>query len=466
MAQSKDAAYVSCDESSTCTCSMSSGSEALSETNLVVLLGMDNVDLSYLPDKMPLDDRIKVLQDMMWTHQISTPSGRDTARVLATETATPGITCITVSNQAHSLFSKAKHVTGNFAVARFPQNLSDITGGQLVVQIDMDTYWIPDGTWQQLHWGVVFFSHVLPALASLLDLKRAHQMGIQCGIFLPFTFHCFRQIVENKEMLASDYEICFVSQDFADKHNLLAKGTKTILHHIPHLGKTTDQDEKYCGFNKSHIKQSVSDQAISEELSRVLARIEDFDSVKQMFLRRLDRNDPADMKRGGLKLADTPVRRANKANSLARSTPKWIRMLTPSEHAMEALPAEQKAILALLALWTTKRNDGTFIAVHCHRILECLRLVMVQGDSLGQPSLETAMESLAAKRMIHWDNEKGVACSLIERDVVESYALKRHRSSNPATAYGALLLVKEDPKHVYLLLQVMRRSWWSSHSLD
>ena len=128
--------------------------------------------------------------------------------------------------------------------------------------------------------------------------------------------------------------------------------------------------------------------------------------------------------------------------------------------AIKTLPPEQKAVLALLALWTTKRNDGTIVTVDFDRILECLQLV-TSGDFKTQPrfqeeSLQVAMKALFEKGLIDWDEQTKEASSLVDEYDIEAVGQWRDRCRE----YGKALLVKEDPQGVYGLLRVMRRSWW------
>jgi hypothetical protein len=172
--------------------------------------------------------------------------GRDLARCLAMEQCHK-VDAYTVSQEQGAVYDDTKHVHANFNRASFCKLLRKTFGdGIQFRQIILDYFWIPQGTWMMTHWTKSFFQNTLPLLVTLLeDPREQTKTGLECGvIFLPFCYHCFREIVAslNNNLDQQRYEISFIRKDKL-KHHGLWSGTKSISPIVMQetFGKQIDQ---------------------------------------------------------------------------------------------------------------------------------------------------------------------------------------------------------------------------------
>jgi hypothetical protein len=117
-------------------------------------------------------------------------------------------------------------------------------------QVILDYFWIPDGTWQMEHWQPQFFSGTLPGLAEK-DLLVGR-------VYLPFTMHCFTQVLVAKEKLLCYYNIRFLRKESLSEIALWA-GTQSIDPVVCQevLGKHRQQEETECSFDMETINVAL-----------------------------------------------------------------------------------------------------------------------------------------------------------------------------------------------------------------
>lgn len=108
-------------------------------------------------------------------------------------------------------------------------------------------------------------------------------------IFLPFCFHCCKQIVAGLSKLDQHYEISFVKKDELRIHALWS-GTMEIdaLTMQHHLGKCINQEEFYCTFSPRDVTECMDDCTVTKhDVIQILRCIEDFDQIRMIRLKPL-----------------------------------------------------------------------------------------------------------------------------------------------------------------------------------
>ena len=248
---------------------------------------------------------------------------RDLARCIATEKVT-NVDVYTVSQENAAQYDTSRHLWANFNRRNFCQLLLKAFGGRgddstlfgrnstskatidnrrrepLVQfrQIILDYFWIPQG-WDVSHWSPSFFTQTLVQLVNhgLIDMddKRPGNRNVACGVYIPFCFHCFRQIVNSLPLLSKYYAISFLRKKDLGEISLW-KGTRSIDPFLMQscLGKQMHQEDIYCTFGPQEVKQSMTgpDDISQEELRDILSRLEDFYDIRMMRLRPLKQHKP------------------------------------------------------------------------------------------------------------------------------------------------------------------------------
>jgi hypothetical protein len=217
--------------------------------------------------------------------------GRDLARCLAMEQY-HRVDAYTVSQEQGAVYDDTKHVHANFNRASFCKLLKKTFGKEIKFrQIILDYFWIPQGTWMMTHWTKSFFQNTLPLLVDLLeDAREQTKTGLECGvIYLPFCYHCVREIVASLGVLEQFYEISFIRKDKL-KHHGLWSGTKSISPIVMQetFGKQIDQEEMYCTFSPRDVSEAMDDSTVTKkEVVKYLRCIEDFEDVRMIQLKPL-----------------------------------------------------------------------------------------------------------------------------------------------------------------------------------
>ena len=138
----------------------------------------------------------------------------------------------------------------------------------------LDYFWIPNGSWELEHWQSQFFSETLVGLAEQ-DLLFGH-------VYLPFTLHCFTQVLATQKSLLQCYNIKFLRQEDLRSVSLW-KGTQAIDETFCQqvLGKHRNQEETYCSFDSQKFKEEFNEASISkEEMLGIALQLEDFALIR------------------------------------------------------------------------------------------------------------------------------------------------------------------------------------------
>jgi hypothetical protein len=208
--------------------------------------------------------------------------GRDLCRCLASERLT-GSEVYTVSQEKGAIYRTDRHFEANFNRASFVRVLrKHFETVEFFDQIILDYFWIPPG-WDLHHWSCSFFGRTLPAFSAEGLLRPGG------AIYLPFCFHCFKEVSACFDTLKRHYNVSFLR-----KHELgeitFWSGTQTLcpmdMQNV--LGKRVDQEEVYCTFSARDIRQAMSDGRVSkEELMELAQSLEDFADIRFLVLRPL-----------------------------------------------------------------------------------------------------------------------------------------------------------------------------------
>jgi hypothetical protein len=160
------------------------------------------------------------------------------------------------------------------------------------------------GTWVMTHWGKSFFQVTLPLLVDILEApQEKNDSVIEIGvIFLPFCFHCCKQIVAALSTIDKYYEVSFVKKDELHMHALW-NGTSDIDPSTmqEYLGKKINQEDFYCTFSPRDVAESMDDCTVTKEnVIKYLRCIEDFEQVRMIRLKPIrEKYRNSGMHRGG-----------------------------------------------------------------------------------------------------------------------------------------------------------------------
>ena len=209
--------------------------------------------------------------------------GRDLLRCVETEKAC-NVNVFCVSREQAAVYREDRHLDANFnRSSSFIKVLKRQFDGRRFQQVVLDWFWIPPG-WDDSHWSRSFFVSTLSLLA------REGLLEEDGRVFLPFCFHCFKEVIGSFESLRLYYNVSFLRKDELDTI-CLWKGTNRIDPRTMQdtLGKTIQQEEVYCTFGPRHV-QSTNEKFVSrQELLDVVGRLEDFHSVRFIALDLIDK---------------------------------------------------------------------------------------------------------------------------------------------------------------------------------
>lgn len=216
--------------------------------------------------------------------------GRDLSRCLATEKHCHA-DVYTVSQEKGALYEPTKHLEANFNRHSFCRELKKHFQETQFDQVTLDYFWIPAG-WNVQHWSRSFFEHTLVSLVKekLLYVptvpRKRTDPATPGVVYLPFCFHCFKEIVACREQLTKYYQISFLRQKDL-KEVALWQGTQTIEPQIMQgvFGKRFDQEELYCTFGPRDVAQAMDDPSVQKETIISLARrLENFSDIRMIML--------------------------------------------------------------------------------------------------------------------------------------------------------------------------------------
>jgi len=222
--------------------------------------------------------------------RLSQIDGRDLVRCLMLEEKC-GADVYTVSLEGAAAYRLERHFSGDFNHRNFVRDVKNWFGLCRFEQIILDYFWMPPGTWERRHWKRAFFQKTLVGFATDSLLVDVSEDGGRCGvIYLPFSFHCFKEVAIAYDNLRHFYSIDFVRKGDLREH-LLWFATQFIngsdMQRV--FGKRIDQEEEYCTFKLSRMREMLSaDDSISiEDLRKIAFELERFQDIRFIALHRL-----------------------------------------------------------------------------------------------------------------------------------------------------------------------------------
>jgi len=234
-----------------------------------------------------VDSTIQLVAEKVLTQM----DARDLVRCQATEEHC-GVDVFCVSQEQGAMYRPDRHLEANFNGRHFVKHLQQHFEGCQFDQIVLDYFWIPPA-WNQNHWKRAFFEKTLVAFAEsrLLriasnPLDRKYPRG---AIYLPFCFHCFKEVVATFDKLSAFYNVSFLRKGELG-HVAFWSGTQTIdartMQSI--FGKQLDQEEMYCTITQQQLKSMEDDPDISRTaLMEIASSLEDFSEIRFLVLEPL-----------------------------------------------------------------------------------------------------------------------------------------------------------------------------------
>ena len=196
--------------------------------------------------------------------------GRDLLRCQATEKVC-GVEVYCVSLEQGAVYRKERHLDANFNGCHFVRQLKDLIGECQFDQIILDYYWIPSG-WDVQHWKPSFFSKTLLAFAqsSVLTTSTKHNIDVDEGcrkgvIYLPFCFHCLKEIVALYATLSLYYNVSFLRKGELGEIALWV-GTQSLDRNTMAsiFGKELSQEEIYCVVSQQQIRSMQDEPRVTK----------------------------------------------------------------------------------------------------------------------------------------------------------------------------------------------------------
>ena len=185
-------------------------------------------------------DSIDAVLDFVKHSCITAMDGRDLVRCLATENHC-SVHVYTVSQEDGAVYDQRRHMWANFNRPSFVRSLQKKFHGVTFDQVILDYYWIPCG-WDVTHWRSHLFEYTLVHLARYdvlrrpkeqqpIDKNNFHGKGsdrIKTGVvYLPFCFHCFKEVIAHIDCLREYYDISFLRKGDLEEITLWS-GTQQI----------------------------------------------------------------------------------------------------------------------------------------------------------------------------------------------------------------------------------------------
>lgn len=237
-----------------------------------------------------VDRTIQLVDEKVLTQM----DARDLARCQATEEHC-GFDVFCVSQEQGAMYRPDRHLEANFNGRHFVKHLQQHFKDCQFDQIVLDYFWIPPA-WNQSHWKRAFFEKTLVAFAQSRLLRIAsrppellHGNYPRGVIYLPFCFHCFKEVVATFDKLSQFYNVSFLRKGEL-KQVALWSGTQTI--HAGTMqsvfGKQLDQEEMYCTITEQQLKFMEEDPDISRStLMEIASSLEDFPDIRFIVLEPL-----------------------------------------------------------------------------------------------------------------------------------------------------------------------------------
>jgi len=212
--------------------------------------------------------------------------GRDLMRCQATEEVC-GVDVFCVSLEQGAVYWRDRHLDANFNGRHFVKQLKDHMGGYQFDQIVLDYFWIPRG-WDEDHWKRSFFSKTLVAFAEACVLTSAGNypgcVGDRCRkgvIYLPFCFHCLKEIVALYGTLSLYYNVSFLRKGELEEVTLWA-GTQSLDKDMMAMvfGKELSQEEIYCVVTEQQVRSMEDGPSVTK--ADVKSFIRRFDNLSEI----------------------------------------------------------------------------------------------------------------------------------------------------------------------------------------
>eukprot|EP00986_Skeletonema_menzelii_P008966 scaffold3933_cov155-Skeletonema_menzelii.AAC.2 len=288
--------------------------------------------------------------------------GRDLARINALEADNDKL-AYTVSKEQAAVWYEKRHLHADFN-SRNLVNQMVLKWGKTVRfhQVILDYFWSPSGSWAIKSWQRSFFNENIPnfvthklfnfgsldkdttlvkaSSASKKKKKRKDDTYVTSDaavVYLPFSSHCFRQVVACYENLSKFYTISFLKKEDLDEHTLW-KATNTISPSSMQvwLAKSIDQEEKYCKLDYSEIRGFSDDEfATREDIINIFNRIAEPDEVRMIKLMALRKYHP-DYPSSNMK-PDKPTLGIDKGG--------YVGLIHPSEVVLRRTPSPTDGIV-------------------------------------------------------------------------------------------------------------------------
>ena len=277
----------------------------------VLCLGMSYPSVEKALQKKPnvqiqhIEPSVEQAVELVRRNVLEVIDGRDYARIAALE-ASNEILAYTVSKEQAGPYELKRHLHADFCSRTFLDQMKrlwgvglgrqtikfkqvcDFTLFQMVIhangffykltmflflQVILDYFWIPPGTWASNHWKQPFFRDRLPEMVNegmldygdlekdtrLVHVSKSHSGGeyvtSDAGvIYLPFCENCLVEVVSCIKQLSDVFVITFMTKHELDEHTLW-KATNTIDAESMQdwLGKKLDQEEEYCKVTRQKL---------------------------------------------------------------------------------------------------------------------------------------------------------------------------------------------------------------------
>ena len=183
------------------------------------------------------------------------------------------------------------------------------------MQVILDYYWIPPGTWQTIHWKPSFFKDNLPAFVKenllhygslyqdirLIQVSKHIEGGnyitSDCAtVYLPFCEKCLVEVVSSYDILSRTFTIAFLEKHELNEH-LLWKATNTISPKSMQdwLEKKLNQEEEYCKLTRQKLAWGSaigSNHVDKDAVLDIFGRIVNVENVRMIKLTALRNYHP------------------------------------------------------------------------------------------------------------------------------------------------------------------------------
>ncbi|KAL9186381.1 hypothetical protein ACHAXT_005619 [Thalassiosira profunda] len=233
--------------------------------------------------------------------------GRDGARMSALARRF-GVEVFTVSQQNGTAYCD-RHLDGNFNGRRLIRGMKRKWKDRppRFLQVYLDYFWNPDGTWTGDHWRMAFVRDFLPSLVKeglldfgdLDDVKYDPELEAHVSaagvVYLPFCERTLTLVVANEDELSKFFTIYFVHKNKLKEHMLWDATNASISPAMMSdtFEKEINQEERYCTLDAKKIRNGHGEPSVrKEKVEGVRRRIDCPDSVRMIKLMALLKWDP------------------------------------------------------------------------------------------------------------------------------------------------------------------------------